>query len=59
LLISNPRTVDEPLATVGNLRTASGKSATIDTDDDVVLLYLEATAPRSPFGRVLPLQPTR
>lgn len=42
-LINNPRTVlDVPLATVSNLRdTLNEVGATIDRDDDVVLLYLE------------------
>lgn len=43
LLINNPRTVlDEPLATVSNLReTLEEIGATIDPDEDVVMLYLE------------------
>jgi hypothetical protein len=43
-LINNPRTVlDEPLATVNNLReTLNEIGAAIDRDDDVVLLFLES-----------------
>ena len=43
VLINNPRTVlDEPLATVSNLReTLKAIGAGIDSDDDVVMLYLE------------------
>ena len=44
LLINNPRTLlDVPLATVSNLReTLNEVGATIDRDDDVVLLFLES-----------------
>jgi len=47
-LINNPRTVlDVPLATVSNLReTLAEIGATIDRDDDVVLLFLESHAGR-------------
>ena len=47
-LINSPRTVlDEPLATVSNLReTLNEIGATIDRDDDVVLLFLESHAGR-------------
>ncbi|MEP6997691.1 MAG: C13 family peptidase [Betaproteobacteria bacterium] len=43
-LINNPRTVlDVPLATVSNLRdTLDEIGATIDVDDDVVLIFLES-----------------
>ena len=43
-LINNPRTVlDTPLATVNNLReTLNEIGATIDRDDDVVLVFLES-----------------
>jgi hypothetical protein len=43
VLINNPRTVlDEPLATISNLReTLKAIGAGIDSDDDVVMLYLE------------------
>jgi Peptidase C13 family len=43
-LINNPRTVlDVPLATVNNLReTLNEIGATIDRDDDVVLVFLES-----------------
>ena len=48
LLVNNPRTVlDDPLATVSNLRTALKEiGAAIDTDDDVVMLYLESHGSR-------------
>jgi hypothetical protein len=48
VLINNPRTVlDEPLATVSNLRTALNEiGAAIDTDDDVVMIYLESHGTR-------------
>jgi hypothetical protein len=48
LLINNPRTVlDDPLATVSNLRTALKEiGSAIDTDDDVVMLYLEGHGTR-------------
>ena len=48
VLINNPRTVlDEPLATVSNLRTTLNEiGATIDTDDDVVMVYLESHGTR-------------
>lgn len=44
VLINNPRTVlDTPMATVTNLRAALKEiGATIDRDDDVVLVYLES-----------------
>jgi hypothetical protein len=47
-LINNPRTVlDEPLATVNNLReTLNEIGATIDRDDDVVLVFLESHGSR-------------
>lgn len=47
-LINNPRTVvDLPLATVSNLReTLAEIGATIDRDDDVVLVYLESHGTR-------------
>jgi Peptidase C13 family len=48
LLINNPRTVmEEPLATVSNLRTALKEiGSAIDTDDDVVMVYLESHGSR-------------
>jgi hypothetical protein len=48
VLINNPRTVlDEPLATVSNLRTTLKEIGSgIDTDDDVVMLYLESHGTR-------------
>ena len=48
VLINNPRTVlDEPLATVSNLRTTLNEiGAAIDTDDDVVMIYLESHGTR-------------
>ncbi len=48
LLINNPRTLlDDPLATVSNLRTTLKEIGTaIDTDDDVVMLYLEGHGTR-------------
>ena len=48
VLINNPRTVlDQPLATVTNLRTTLNEiGATIDTDDDVVMVYLESHGTR-------------
>ncbi len=48
VLINNPRTVlDEPLATVSNLRTTlSELGNAIDTDDDVVMVYLESHGTR-------------
>jgi hypothetical protein len=48
VLINNPRTVlDEPLATVSNLReTLKEIGDTIDPDDDVVMLYLEGHGTR-------------
>ena len=48
VLINNPRTVlDEPLATVSNLRTTLNSiGAAIDTDDDVVMIYLESHGTR-------------
>jgi len=44
LLINNPRTVlEQPMATVTNLRaTLKEIGATIDRDDDVVMVYLES-----------------
>lgn len=44
VLINNPRTVlEQPLATVTNLRaTLKEIGATIDRDDDVVMVYLES-----------------
>ena len=47
-LINNPRTVlDAPLATVNNLReTLNEIGATIDRDDDVVLVFLESHGSR-------------
>jgi hypothetical protein len=54
VLINNPRTVlDVPLATVTNLRTTLNElGAAIDTDDDVVLVYLEGHGTRD--HRLLP-----
>ena len=48
VLINNPRTVlDEPLATVSNLRaTLNEIGAAIDADDDVVMVYLESHGSR-------------
>ena len=48
LLINSPYTVlDKPLATVSNLRqTLEEIGATIDADDDVVMLYLESHGTR-------------
>jgi len=48
LLINNPRTVmEEPLATVSNLRTALKEiGGAIDIDDDVVMVYLESHGSR-------------
>jgi hypothetical protein len=48
-LINNPRTVlDTPLATVSNLReTLNEIGATIDRDDDVVLVFLESHGGRN------------
>lgn len=49
MLINNPRTVlEQPMATVTNLRaTLKEIGATIDRDDDVVMLYLESHGGRN------------
>jgi hypothetical protein len=49
VLINNPRTVlEQPMATVTNLRaTLKEIGATIDRDDDVVMVYLESHGARN------------